>query len=108
MNYASQVRDMLLHLSQHENRLQENLNDLLAALGTGIARAMALIDNHDDMHRVLDAYLLGVAAESCISHSDFQKARGKDPACEENEIDEEVVDYETFLRDIFKPEKTND
>ncbi len=109
MNYKAQVRDMLNHLATNPDSMQTNLVEMLSALGDGIAKTMALIDDHEEMHRVLETYLAAVSAACCFNHADFAKERGADlkDECEEESV-EQSIDYESFLRDVFQPTKTND
>ncbi len=109
MDYKAQVRDMLTHLATNPDSMTSNLVKLLSALGDGIAKTMALIDGHEEMHRVLEAYLAAVSAACCFNHADFAKARGIEMKDEcEGEPQEQTIDYESFLRDVFQPTKMND
>ncbi len=109
MNYKAQVRDMLTHLATNPDPLPQNIVEMLSALGDGIAKTMALIDGHDEMHRVLETYLSAVSAACCFNHADFERARGIESKDEcEEESQEQSIDYESFLRDVFQPTKMND
>jgi len=102
MDYMKQVREMMTHLSHHPESMQENMRLMFTALGDGIAKTMALIEGHDEMHKFLDIYLAGVAAASCLNHKSFSEFKNKEDS------NDEAMDMQIFLRDVFKPTGTND
>jgi hypothetical protein len=110
VDYNKQVFEMLQHLCADFSAAQ--MEKLVVALANGLSKTLSLIDDHDDMHKYLEGMLLGLAAQACIDHSEFHEKIMKKPpqqkSCDKEQNDGTTVDYETFLRDIFQPTKTND
>lgn len=110
MDYNKQVLEMLQHLCADFSAAQ--MEKLVVALSNGISKTLSLIDAHDDMHKYMDGLLLGLAAQACIDHTEFHEKVMNKPkqqkTCAEEPDGSVTVDYETFLRDIYQPKKTND
>lgn len=111
MNYQEKVTEMLLHISSQPENVQQNLDKILCAFGTGVANALCMIEDHDELHRIMDLYLAGLAAFTCVNHKGFSKYREQQRLKENNLLKEEEVQpmsFAEFLRDVFKPDHLND
>lgn len=94
MNYEEQVQALLVHLAN--NMTPEGRAELVKALGTGIARIMATIPDHDRMHQAIDGLANAIHLDACSIHKQLHPAPAAEPA---------AMTAEDFLRDVFKPEK---
>ena len=90
--YEKQVMEMMLDLGN--NFTHERMAELVRAFAAGISRTMALIGDHDMMHRAVHDLCDAIQKDACHFHSDFHKLK-------------RAMDAETFLRDIYKPEVPN-
>lgn len=90
MNYEEQVLTLMKHLG--DNYTPQGLAALTQALATGLARTVALIPDHDQMHlalvKIADAMHITACAEHLALHPEQAPLTAED-----------------FLRDVFKPEK---
>ncbi len=111
MNYQEKVTEMLLHISSQPENVQQNLDKILCAFGNGVADALCMIEDHDQMHKIMGLYLASLAAFTCANHQEFAKYREQQRLKENNLLTEEEVkpmSFAEFLRDVFKPDHLND
>lgn len=85
-----------------DNYTPERFTAAVHALSMGLAKVMALIDDHQQMHNSLDVLLDAIAAQACAEHEITHNIKAP-----EHEPENNTMTYEEFLRDVFHPEKFN-
>lgn len=77
MNYKDQVNAMLVHMAQNPDPI--NMVELVKELGSGIAQASSIIEDHDRMHEFLNRVAIAINAEACAMH---RQLKAVNPASE--------------------------
>lgn len=98
MNYEQQVQGLLVHLAN--NMTPEGRAELVKAQGTGIARIVATIPDHDRVHQAVDGLAHAIHLDACAIHKQLHPAPAAADAATAAE-----VSAEDFLRNHFKPER---
>lgn len=95
MDYEQQCLAMMKDLG--ENFTNERFVALVKALGSAIAKTATVIEDHDRMHAAIQAVCDSIHAQACAEHKLVHPNQHT-----------QQMNAEQFLRDVFKPERTND
>lgn len=91
MNYQEQCLAMMKDLG--DNFSEQRFAELIQALGNAMVKTAALIPDHENMHVAMNAVCNTMQEQACAEHRLLHPAK--------------PMNAETFLRDVFKPEKLN-
>lgn len=92
MDYEADIKAMVAHLDA--NFSEEGYGRLVKAAGFAIVALMSRIQDHTLMHTLMHELFFAIEAQTCEHHKQLY------PLPE--------IDAETFLRDYFQPERTDD
>jgi len=101
MDFKSTAIDMLIELGN--DYTDERHTELLGALSNALAKALALMPDHDKMHFVMDTMMKAIAYHACVEQREIHGDQEKVIHMNGN-----LITYEQFLRDVFQPNNTND
>jgi len=85
------------------NFSSDQFAEMIEAMAVAIARTMALIEDHDQMHEALEKLCEAMQKDACHHHAFLHKVKEEKAKADGVRF----INAEDFLRDIFKPEKFN-
>ncbi len=100
MKYHETVRQMLDHYAQSPNSQNEDLAEIVDALGRGLAAVLGSLKTKRDVNIALEAVFIAIRQSAIAAHSISEVITRLEPNAQ-------VMTAEDFLRDHFKPEKPN-
>lgn len=100
MKYHETVRRMLEQYAQSPNNQNNELAEIVDALGGGLAAVLGSLKTKRDVNIALEAVFIAIRQSAIAAHSISEVITRLEPEVQ-------IMTAADFLRDHFKPEKPN-